>query len=250
MVKNLKNKIFILTGICIGILLFMYFGPPDTVLSLVHEDGLIEYSSALFYLITSVFCFYQLFKKPKRHKLFIGLWAVLCIIFMGEEVSWFQRVLNYDVPMIESVNKQSEFNLHNLYSLWAGDSKQLVEEMISEGKYENLFKLIFHSHNLFRIGFYGYFLILPLLYFWAPVRKILNKLEYPKPDLILSISYMLILILSFYLQWLAPASGISQKALIETREMFYAFFILFYVLTYLNGKYISGNGLEMGTSSG
>lgn len=42
-------------------------------------------------------------------------WAVLMLVFMGEEISWGQRIAGFAPPeALSSINTQGEFNVHNL----------------------------------------------------------------------------------------------------------------------------------------
>jgi hypothetical protein len=45
----------------------------------------------------------------------ILLWAALCFVCAGEEISWGQRIIGFETPeKIKSANLQEEFNIHNL----------------------------------------------------------------------------------------------------------------------------------------
>ncbi len=42
-------------------------------------------------------------------------WAALMFVFVGEEISWGQRIFGFDTPeSLQETNVQNEFNLHNL----------------------------------------------------------------------------------------------------------------------------------------
>jgi len=86
---------------------------------LVKEDGLVEYVSALFYLVAcllSLFVYGNL--RHHRHLkhialLFLTLSIGLGFIF-GEELSWGQRILGVETPeFISQYNQQNEINIHN-----------------------------------------------------------------------------------------------------------------------------------------
>ena len=79
------------------------------------EDGLIEYTTAFLFLITSGWAAYLAFRMPetKRRLIFFFL-AVGFFFCFGEELSWGQRIFNFATPDIfQKVNVQDEFNLHN-----------------------------------------------------------------------------------------------------------------------------------------
>jgi hypothetical protein len=76
--------------------------------------------------------------------IFMGLFLFICA---GEEISWGQRVIGYEVPkVVEAMNEQGDFNLHNL------ELKHI------------------HPYGIFSwlMGIYG--IILPLIY----SRKLVN----------------------------------------------------------------------------
>ncbi len=85
---------------------------------LVKEDGLVEYISALFYLMAcllGILIFRTLRNQNIRHiaYLFLSLAIGFAFIF-GEEISWGQRILGVETPeYIRQYNKQGEINLHN-----------------------------------------------------------------------------------------------------------------------------------------
>lgn len=217
---NNQRKI-ILFAFLVGIfsVLFIRLGEADFVSAITREDGEIENLTAVFYLIAFVLC---LFTYVKNRKFYLALiWVFLCFVFLGEETSWFQRLFNYSVPTIEEMNAQEEFNIHNLEVFQGGG---ILGDSFSLGS-------LLKSQNLFRIGFFGYFLILPLLSFIPKIERILKRLRYIRPDKWFVIALLLVFVLSFSF---APFVETKVKsALAETREMLYSFFIFIYVLSYI-----------------
>jgi len=98
--------------------LFAWLGELNFVDIITREDGLVESLTAIFYLIGLIFCCMLIFNNKK--KFFPIIWALLCLIFLGEETSWFQRIFNYSVEAVERVSDQGEFNIHNL-EIFDGD---------------------------------------------------------------------------------------------------------------------------------
>lgn len=49
----------------------------------------------------------------RRHSLLLGLGAFMFFMIGGEEISWFQRVLDIETPAMFGGNLQNEMNLHN-----------------------------------------------------------------------------------------------------------------------------------------
>lgn len=107
-------------GVSLAAVAGVLFGP-DRLTTLAEEDGVIEWASAVL-----AFCAAGLFGyaaclgcsiSPRRSDrvarfLLIGLSGFSFVVAM-EEISWFQRVLNYGSPAIVGDRNQSEFNLHN-----------------------------------------------------------------------------------------------------------------------------------------
>jgi len=113
-ISKLKElKIFLLFPL--GLLLLTYsifFINKEAFHKLNHEDGLIESLTAFFLLLTSIL-FLKIFFTTKRVINF--LFFVVFFFGFGEEISWGQRIFNFDTPeKIMAVNRQGEFNIHNL----------------------------------------------------------------------------------------------------------------------------------------
>lgn len=95
---------------------------------LTNEDGFYETIGALAFLFSSVlfvYCWYQSkgkgneFRgfKTNRNLIFL-VCGLLFFVAFGEEISWGQRIFNWDTPeSIEKMNFQQETNLHNLDGL-------------------------------------------------------------------------------------------------------------------------------------
>lgn len=203
---------------------FVWFGEKSTVLRFTEEDGIIESTTAVFYLVG--FLVGLLTIRKRKHLLLPIVWTILCFIFLGEETSWFQRILNYSVPNVEKVNVQNEFNFHNL-NVFEGESLFVDGKLNKNG----VLGFFMSSQNMFRLGFFGYFLFLPILLLIPKFKKFRKKIGYVKPDF----QFILILCTVFTLSFiLAVYSPIDKKmAFAEVREMLYAFFIFMYVYIFI-----------------
>ncbi|MEQ8929933.1 MAG: hypothetical protein RIE24_23440 [Silicimonas sp.] len=113
----------ILLGIVAAVLLLsvvIYFYSTDYFsLTYAREDGLVEYSTALFLCVASVVLVMNARSLKARGA---GL-AFACTLFYalvfffaaGEEISWGQRIIGWETgETFEEMNKQQETNLHNL----------------------------------------------------------------------------------------------------------------------------------------
>jgi hypothetical protein len=85
----------------------------------VHEDKTLEWLSFAILAASSLICFQRVHQlRSVRSKKFIFFTFFAGVVFLfgaGEEVSWFQRQLNFKVPdFFVEHNSQREANIHNL----------------------------------------------------------------------------------------------------------------------------------------
>jgi hypothetical protein len=208
---------------------FIWLGQQEYVYKITREDGFIENLTAVFYLAGFIIGLITIFKIKNNRKalLFPIIWTLLCFIFLGEETSWFQRLFNYSVPGVENVNAQGEFNFHNL-AIFKG------EDLFIDGKLSKLGIVNFlkSTQNIFRICFFSYFVIFPLLMLVSnKVKLLFNKIGYIKPHNYFILSIILVFGCSFIFAIISPLQ--KKMALAETREMLYAFFIFMYVWMFI-----------------
>ncbi|WP_051359602.1 hypothetical protein [Adhaeribacter aquaticus] len=105
---------FIISSITLAIILF--FLNIETFFWFTKEDGIVEYSTALFLM---VIMFLNLFKalqsKDRCHIAFSAVCAMIFFFGFGEEISWGQRIFQFNTPEeLMRINEQQEFTLHNL----------------------------------------------------------------------------------------------------------------------------------------
>lgn len=217
-------KYIILLSVSLIALALIWFGEESNVVKLTEEDGVIESITAIFYLLGFIIGLITIFKR--KGYLLIIIWTILCFLFLGEETSWFQRILNYSVPAVENANKQNEFNLHNL-SVFEGES------LFVDGKFNpnGLVDFFMSSQNMFRLGFFGYFLLLPILLNISKFNRFVQKIGNVKTDIKFIIVICIVFGLSFVLAVYSPVD--KKMAFAEVREMLYAFFICMYIYLYL-----------------
>jgi len=226
-----KDMVFWVMGVLsITACLAVWLGDQRYIGALTAEDGVVESLSAVFYFFGLAVCIWRLLGKWGNIKLWLVIWAFLCLAFLGEETSWFQRIIGYSTPeFLESMSAQEEVNIHNLRFLQGGK----WTDGLSSGRFD--VKMLLGSQNLFRIGFACYFLLIPLLLYWGRPRfltvLLIEKLKYPVPKASFVISLWTTLSLSFFLAF--HSTEPAKASVAETREMLYAFFILFYLFTHL-----------------
>jgi len=229
----MKSKIFKLDIIALvigvlGVLIFFMIWPGNIQFTktLAKHEGIFEHLTALFFLCGSIICIYRLAKSSKKNKMLLVFWALFCFICFGEEISWFQRLLNYSVPAVEEKNTQNEFNIHNLKLLQPTTNWRYA---ISSGKFS--LRLFLGSQNIFNLGFFIYFFMLPLLMYAGKLKFIKSKLNFTIPSIYFFISVWVTIFFSIILAFLGTHE--IPKLIAETREMFFAIFISFYIYSYL-----------------
>jgi len=152
----------------IFLMVFIFWAETDkqSLHSVSLEDGPIESMSALFYFLSSI-CFLIAAKRSDFLKnkqtgfryLMILAWAVLMLIFAGEEVSWGQRIFEIETPTaLAELNVQNEINIHNM---------ELINTL-GVGKYRYL------SIMMLMTG-----LLIPLIMLIAPCRRFMQWIAYP-----------------------------------------------------------------------
>jgi hypothetical protein len=140
----------------------------------------------------------------------------------GREVSWFQRVFGYSVPDVEAYSSQSEFNLHNLRVFGGG---RIIRK---DGGYDLSLWALLNSQNVFRAGFFGWFLVLPLLVWVPAVQRTAARLDYVRPDFVLFSPIWIVLAFAAALT-LTTVPPIKDYVA-EATELGYASMILLYTL--------------------
>jgi len=99
------------------------FFDSSTIESLAGDERSVEMLGALAYAGASVCCFLaarrlRATRSGSMDRLFLILLGVVFFVACGEELSWGQHLLGFKTPKpIEGLNRQAEFNLHNL-NIW------------------------------------------------------------------------------------------------------------------------------------
>lgn len=92
----------------------------DLLLILSREDGPVEYSTSLAYFLSFLFSMYigRSFLKLNHNVAgIIYLCAGLGFLFISlEEISWGQRIFDFETPQLFSSNLQNEVSIHNFPS--------------------------------------------------------------------------------------------------------------------------------------
>ena len=82
---------------------------------LQNEDGLMEWGSVALLILSAINAF-RLQKQSQQRWEWLGwlLLLVLFCLFIGEEISWGERLHGAGIDAIRSINTQGETNLHNI----------------------------------------------------------------------------------------------------------------------------------------
>jgi hypothetical protein len=120
----------------------------------VQEDAPMEWSTCAAFFLAAFLHWYEAYRRRghTRSALFAVALGVFCLIFAGEEISWFQRVAGYQPPdYFLANNYQQEFNFHNVMST---DLRKLTLQLIM----------------------FGYGVALPLLFIFKVPREFGSKI--------------------------------------------------------------------------
>jgi len=97
-----------------GYALFLHLSNPAALDIFCFEDGLIEWLTALFYLLAAVIFIYASRWCGLKNIWYWGF-VFLFLIVAGEEISWGQRIFNFATPkMLGDINVQAEASFHNI----------------------------------------------------------------------------------------------------------------------------------------
>lgn len=153
----------------------------DTVIRLGREDGLFEYLTAVSFLVTSLLFLLIFFR---RRKLIHLVFALVFFIGMGEEISWGQRIFNYQSPeYFRENNIQSEVNFHNLI---------IFDSQEEGGNYKSGLSYYLSVNFLYKLFWFIYGIVLPVVYLLFPwVKKILDRTDLLVPPFVLGIFFLL-----------------------------------------------------------
>lgn len=152
----------------------------ELIRSITKEDGLFEYIGALSLLITSFLFFLAFLRKEKSTDFYLfktnkNYWfLLLAILFFfgsGEEISWGQRIFNWETSEgYNQINRQSETNIHNLRP----------------------FRGVFSPNYLFTYFWMTFCVIIPVVNFFSiPVSKLIDRTGFPLVPIRLSIFFII-----------------------------------------------------------
>ena len=124
-IARIAGIVFIALLIVIGVYLcFVATTDVNKYYWYIHEDNIVESASAVSWFLTVVVLLSSLIRYAiNRHfyaitLILYGGLALFAFLCGGEEISWGQRILNFDTPdVLKHINVQSETNLHDIGSI-------------------------------------------------------------------------------------------------------------------------------------
>ena len=175
-IKQLKSYILIvLIFLVLSYSTYLVFDE-KTLHNLTYEEGLFENLTAICFFIAAIFFFRTYLIS--RNLFFL----LLCVIFLfgaGEEISWGQRIFNFNTPdFLYEINEQREINFHNI-SLVNAKSKHGVAKLLT----------IEFQYKLFWLF---YCVILPFgVFFMESLSLLTQKIRLPVPPITLGIFFLI-----------------------------------------------------------
>lgn len=115
-----------------AVVLLLYFFATDFLDTLTAEDDVVEYLTALGYLVAAIVFAVLAWRSSGWQRLWFVLFAVGFFLIAGEEVSWGQRLFGFGTPAeLKRDNVQGELTLHNIEGVQ--DNVRLLGVLIFSG---------------------------------------------------------------------------------------------------------------------
>ncbi len=198
----------------------------EGILLLGEEDGPIEWFGALAFLSSAVLFLFLYLKNPSgndfaffrtRRNIFFLAFAVVFFFAAGEEISWGQRIFQFDAPAsIINANRQGEFNFHNL---------DLFHNVDYEGQKRSILRLFLNLNFLFNLFCLGYCVLIPLMNrYIKPATVIIRKIRLPVVPLWLGFLFLASIVVFEIAESMVIRT--LQPPVYETKEGFLAFLFL------------------------
>jgi hypothetical protein len=192
-----KPAIYIILAVYIALTYFILAMGDNVIAAAIPEDHFFEIVGATSLFITSLLFLYAFLATRKtmdetrvslvKQLVYLGL-AALFFFGAGEEISWGQRILGFQTPeTLTQVNRQEEFNLHNLSVLETSslfDADRLFDIFwFLFGVFTPVLALVAPSFKRLAgkyipIVYWGISLLFLYNYLWAKFAKFLFRTAY------------------------------------------------------------------------
>lgn len=117
---EMSNRTGSWSALLLWLLTVIFLASPEMFSTLGREDGVAEWASAVLVFLACIIFTWTAVRLHKSRqpsaKLATGIaiaMSLLLFLLGMEEVSWFQRVFEFETPKAFADNGQAEFNLHN-----------------------------------------------------------------------------------------------------------------------------------------
>ena len=199
----------------------------ETVLFLCAEDGPFESAGAILFLVASLLFLrcYTLSSGFGPHQgrfqnhgsIFYLLLSIFFFFCFGEEISWGQRIFNWDTPQaLKELNAQDETNLHNLWLFQGHDAEGIEKDFVPK---------LLESSRLFAIFGLCFLVFVPLANRLSErMRSLFAKVGLPVSPFWIGVLFVVHAVV-FYLIYLNPMQ-FPYNVLVrlnELKEFNYAF---------------------------
>ncbi len=228
----MRKKILFVIAVLLLFYSVIFVFDESKIKFLTKEDGIIESIGALWYLFASIILIilyyrdktgYNLLGIKSKRNIFYLLLGLLLFVAFGEEISWGQRIFNFETAeSIKEINAQEEFNIHNLKFLHGddeyGNAKKGIQYWLTAGTLFFLFWVI-------------YCVVLPILSklsVW--ISNFLKNVNIPIIPLWLSAMFVLNYFLS---RIVGVLSNMNTHAVVEIKEANTAFLFFVVALTFM-----------------
>ncbi|HEY9114589.1 MAG TPA: hypothetical protein VIN10_07800 [Bacteroidales bacterium] len=220
-----KKSILKYSSLLIYILLSysIFFMSEDIVFGYSYEDdSLVENLGALYLLVASAIFFFLYMKSKSGNEIFfiktsknifLLLLAILFFVAFGEEISWGQRIFNWETSdWYSEINDQRETNLHNL---------TFANGLLS-------------ANRLFTLFWATYCVLVPLIdKFWPFFSRWFTKINLPIVPIWLSGFFLLSYVLSYIISSNSSIPGYGH-AIVEVKETTACFLFLIFSIVLLS----------------
>ncbi len=190
--KDSHNITSSIIWLIISFVIIIFFND-ETIVYLAKEDGIYETAAAICFFLTSLAFFYLYFKDIKGNQLFIIktkrnlFYILLALLFLfgaGEEISWGQRIFDFQTPEeLKEMNMQNELNIHNL---------KIFHGNYADGKGKTFFDAMTSSGRLLNIFWFTFCFLTPILHRKSRrISSLLDKMNLPIPPIWVGILFLI-----------------------------------------------------------
>ena len=193
------------------------------------ESGFVETAQIIFIFISFIYSISLCTKSKKNFEKKFFFFISFCLFYyFGEEISWGQHYLKFETPtLLEDINNQKEFNLHNISNLFDQIPRSVTFLICGFS-----FLIFYIKAKFFKFGYKYNYLILPnknLIY----VSFLLLLVSFP--DIINDkLNIQLSKKIDNYIYELITFNFIRLS---ELQELIFSFYILNYMIAIKNYKF-------------